>query len=47
MNDFCKIYIAKNINLPIDSSGDAGAVTIPSFESDLNMVISLGHYMQG
>jgi len=36
-----------NVNLPIHSPGDAGAVNMSSSESDFYMVFSMGLYMQG
>jgi len=40
-------YDITNTNLPIQSSGNAGAVTMSSSESDFYMVIRLGRCVQG
>ena len=40
-------YIIKNTDLAIYTSGDAGAVTMSSSESDIYMVIRWERYMQG
>jgi len=40
-------YIVTNANMRIHSSCDAGAVTMSLTESDFNVVISMGHDMDG
>jgi len=46
-NFFQTRYVVTNTNLAVYISGDAGAITMSSSESDFDMVISLGPYMEG